>query len=93
MGNSKSEHQSVSAATKQKGREFVAALLDEGCDYNTIVRQVRIAVMLEALARSDNVPTRAARLTGMSGEYMRRLMTQLGIKRVAILQEEKVSGC
>lgn len=81
----------MSQATKEKGRAFVASLIDEGHDYRDMLDNFRVVIALEALSRQSNSPQRAANLVGISGTMMRDLMKLAGVKKSTVLEQSEVA--
>jgi hypothetical protein len=77
----------MTPAAREKGRQFVASLMDEGHNYHEMLNVFRTLVALEALSRENNSSVRAGKRVGVSGAMVRDLMKLAGVKKSAVLEE------
>jgi predicted DNA-binding protein (UPF0251 family) len=72
--------------TREKGRQFVTALLDEGHDYRDMLNDVRVLAVLEVLDRSGNKQDGASKRLGISRGMMQAIMKLAGVKQTIVLE-------
>lgn len=75
----------MSPATKELGRKFVLALLEERRDYRSMAIRFREVVALIGMELGDGAANKGAEILGVTGSALLKWLREAGIRRTVVL--------